>query len=202
MIIAQATLVGVSPLSFSRAHSEPKLTDNEHPDAYDTRTWRSRLHADQSGRCFIPPMTLKYAITATARFRSVKIPGQRNATYTKHFEAGVLVVEGAMLYDAAGKPIMRDEVEGERLYLNADGKRGGSTRVWRTMPKIHEGWNARASFYVLDEVINADIFQRFLVDAGKFNGLGRFRPQMGGFYGRFVVKDFAWSEEEVAQAAE
>jgi hypothetical protein len=32
-----------------------------------------------------------------------------------------------------------------------------------------------------------------LEEAGKFIGLGRFRPQNGGFYGRFAVAKVVWS---------
>ena len=53
--------------------------------------WRERLHVNSDGYVFIPPMAFKNCISEIAKYRSDKIPGKRNATYTKHFESGVLV---------------------------------------------------------------------------------------------------------------
>lgn len=74
---------------------------------------------------------------------------------------------------------------------HADGKRGSGTRVPRTFPVIRQ-WHGKALFYVLDETITREVFQRYLEEAGKFIGVGRFRPRNGGFYGRFEVKSLDW----------
>jgi hypothetical protein len=78
----------------------------------------------------------------------------------------------------------------ETLYVPADGKRGGSARVDKTFPIIHE-WSGTAELIVLDETVTGDILKHILVEAGKFVGLGRFRPRKNGFYGRFSVTNFA-----------
>src|SRR5690606_14528366 len=82
--IATAVLVGISPMSQSRAHDEEKIDDKESPEAYDRRTWRSKAHFDPVTReVYIPPMALKLAIAEAARRLAIKIPGKRNATYSK-----------------------------------------------------------------------------------------------------------------------
>jgi len=43
------------------------------------------------------------------------------------------------------------------------------------------------TFYILDEIITKEVFERTLTMAGQFIGIGRFRPQNNGFYGRFEV---------------
>ena len=88
-------------------------------------------------------------------------------------------------------PIKKDEVEGEWLFVPSDGKPGGSTRVSKCFPLIHE-WQGEVTWYVLDETITEDVFRRHLVEAGNFIGVGRFRPARGGFYGRFVTEDVKW----------
>ncbi len=186
MKTATVTLESVSPYSQSRPYEQSiaKL-DKESADAYEKRTWRNRLHVNAKGEVFIPPMSLKNCLSDAAQFLSVKIPGRRNATYTKHFDAGILVVEGPSL------GVKADEVDGEWLYLNADGRRGGGTRVWRCYPVIRQ-WIATAQFMVLDDTVDRDIFEHHLREAGNFIGIGRFRPRNRGFYGRFRATGIEW----------
>lgn len=176
-----ASLVSASPYSQSRAHVTPKL-EKETADDHEQRTWRERCHYLEDGTIFIPPTSFKECLSSAAKYLSVRIPGKGQATYTKHFLSGIMVMEQVPL------PIKKDEIQGERLFLNADGKKGGNKRVWRTMPVVHK-WAVDVNFYVLDDTITLDVFRYHLEQAGAFIGIGRFRPQNGGFYGRFTVKD-------------
>lgn len=207
MKIATAKLSSLSPYSQSRPYENgvPKL-EKESAQAYESRTWRNRVHVNADGFIFIPPMAFKICLETAARFLSEKISGRGKATYTKHFLAGVLVTEGPVL------PIKADDIpldaslatdcgcRGEWLYLNADGKKGGNTRVWRCMPKI-ESWSAIVTFYVLDETITEDVFRRHLTEAGNFIGIGRFAPIRGGFYGRFKVDSLTWTDPQRADSS-
>lgn len=184
MRIAIATLESVSPYSQGRYVQEPKL-EKELADDYEKRTWRHRMHADENGEVFIPPMAFKNCLSEIAKFLAEKIPGKGKATWTKHFEAGVLVVDPVPL------GIKRDEVVGEWLHVPSDGRRGGSTRVLRCFPRIDK-WSGDVIFHVVDDTITPDVFQHHLEQAGKFIGLGRFRPRNNGYYGRFSVKEIVW----------
>jgi hypothetical protein len=135
-------LKSVSPYSQSAPFNSSKL-DKEKADDFEKRCWRERCHADAGGNVVIPPMALKNCLSEAAKYLALQIPGKGKATYTKHFEAGVLIVDPLVL------PLKRDEVEGEWLYLNADGRRGSGTRVWRCMPVIRE-WGGIATGHVLD----------------------------------------------------
>ena len=96
MHIATAHLKSVSCYSQSRYHQTEKLP-KELADDYERRTWAERLHINKDGNIFIPPMSFKHAIAEAAKFNSRKIPGERNATWTKHFEAGILVIDPLVL---------------------------------------------------------------------------------------------------------
>ena len=194
MIICRAQLKGITPYSQSRAIVTAKL-DKESHDDFEKRCWQERLHVNDDGHVIIPPMTLKNAVTAGGIFLGRKIKGKGLATYTKHFESGFLVVDPIVL------PITPDDTEGEWLFLNADGKRGGGTRVWKCYPKIHE-WAGTAEFHILDPILHEGIFTEALEATGKFIGIGRFRPQKGGMYGRFQVDQIEWIDDELAEAAE
>jgi hypothetical protein len=185
--IASATLKSVSPYSQSRKYNTPKK-EKESPADYEERTWRDHCHVNSDGFIVIPPMAFKNCLAEAAKYLSIKIPGRGKATYTKNFEAGVLVTDPLVL------PIKKEEVEGEWLFLPSDGKRGSGSRVDKSYPLIRE-WGGDVRFFVLDDTITQDTFKYHLEQAGKFIGIGRFRPRNNGYYGRFTVENIAWSEE-------
>ena len=162
----------------------PKL-DKEGSADYEKRTWRNRMHTDKSGKVFIPPMAFKNCLAEAAKFLSIQIPGKGKATYTKHFEAGVLVT------DALPLGVSADDVDGEWLFVPADGRRGSGKRVDKCFPVIHD-WEGVIPFHILDETITEDVFREHLEEAGKFIGIGRFRPRNNGYYGRFEVESVTW----------
>jgi hypothetical protein len=190
MRTAVATLKSISPYGQSKFYDTPKhgrtggTTTESHKD-YEERTWRDRVHANQDGYIFIPPMAFKNCISEIAKYLSVQIPGKGKSTYTKHFEAGVMVIDPLVL------PVKKEEVAGEWLFVPPSGKRGDGKRVQKCFPVIHQ-WSGDVTFHVLDEVITPAVFEQHLRDAGNFIGIGRFRPRNNGFYGRFAVDKVTW----------
>ena len=184
MKLATVKLESISSYSQSRPHGTPKL-DKESPDAHEKRTWRNRLHTNKDGQIVIPPMALKNCLAEAAQFLGEKIAGKGNATWTKHFLAGVLVLDAPLLGIAA------EDAEEEWLFLDSNGKKNSGTRVWRCYPLIRE-WQCTAEYHILDETITESAFLHHLTEAGKFIGIGRFRPRNGGFYGRFKVNGIRW----------
>ena len=188
MRIATVTLESVSPYSQSKHYKTPKKDKESAPD-YEARTWRDRMHVDENGNVCIPPMAFKNCLSECAKFLSISIPGKGKATYTKNFEAGVLVTDGLSL------GIKKEDVEGEWLFVPSDGRRGSGKRVEKCFGVIRK-WGGVVTFYVLDLTITPEVFEKHLREAGKFIGLGRFRPRNNGFYGRFKVAKIGWEESE------
>lgn len=185
MKTATVTLRGVSPYSQSKHYSTDKLP-KELPKDFEARTWRDRLHTNEAGEVFIPPMAFKNCLSDAAKFLSIQIPGKGKSTYTKHIEAGVLVTDALVL------PVKKEDVKGEWLFVPSDGTRGGGRRVEKCFPIIHQ-WGGEVTFYILDETVTEDVFKNILEQAGAFIGIGRFRPRNNGFYGRFKVEKVVWS---------
>jgi len=185
MKTAIATLRGISPYSQSKHYTTDKLP-KELPKDFEERTWRDRVHANEDGNVFIPPMAFKNCLSDAAKFLSIQIPGKGKSTYTKHIEAGVLVTDALIL------PIKKDEVKGEWLFVPSDGIRGGGRRVEKCFPVIHQ-WGGDVTFYILDETVTEDVFRNILEQAGAFVGIGRFRPRNNGIYGRFKVEKLVWN---------
>ncbi len=191
MKAAIVEIEGASPLSFSKYYEVPKKEGEKNAD-YEERTWKERMHYNEEGYVIIPPMALKNCLTNAAKYLSERIEGEGKKTWTKKFEAGLMVVDPIVL------SIKKEDVQGERLLVPADGTRGGTTRVPRIFPKI-ESWSGKAKFFIIDESIattqGGKVFERHLDVAGKFIGLLRFRPSQNGYYGRFNVKSIEYIEE-------
>ena len=185
MKTAIAHLTSISPYGQSKHYNVEKLPKETSAD-YETRTWRERTHYDKDGMVYIPPMAFKNCVSECAKYLSIQIPGKGKATYTKHFEAGVLVTDPVPL------GVHKDDIKGQWLYVPADGRRGGDKRVDKCFPVIQE-WIAPVTFYILDDTITQDVFQEHLEEAGRFIGIGFFRPRRNGFYGRFEVDRIDWS---------
>ena len=184
MLVCNARIEGTAPISFSRVIQSSKNT-GEGSDAFEERTWRERLHVNKDGVVFIPPMAVKNALSEVAKYLSEVVPGKGKATYTKHFEAGIMVIDPIVL------GVKASAVTGEKLFVPADGRRGSGKRVWKTFPVIPE-WSGDVVIYAMDPVLvdKPEKIKEYLEHAGKFIGLGRFRPRNNGFYGRFKVASF------------
>jgi hypothetical protein len=187
MKTARCKLKSASPLSMSKFISERKQRDETH-QAFEERSWRQRCHVTPDGQLFLPPMYFKNALAEAAKYKSVQVPGKGKSTYTKHFVAGVMVVDGIVL------PTKVDDVQGEWLHVPSDGRPGGGTRVEKCFPLI-PSWQGDVEFLIFDELIDQVVFETHLRDAGQFIGVGRFRPRNNGYYGRFVVDSIKWSKE-------
>ena len=175
-----AVLQGISPYSQSRFHDTKKL-EKESASDYEERTWLNRMRINKDGYVEILPMALKICLESTAKYLSQRIPGQGKSTYTKHFLSGIMVLEPLVL------SARQENIIKETFLVPANGLKGGSTRVTKHFPAVVE-WKTTALIHVLDEVITKTVLEFHLQQSGQFVGLGRFRPQTGGFYGRFRLE--------------
>ena len=53
-------------------------------------------------------------------------------------------------------------------------------------------WSGTLRVHILDDTITKDIFEKVAREAGNFVGIGQFRPEKGGYFGRFEVKSISW----------
>jgi hypothetical protein len=186
MKTATVEFEGISVLQQGRYHKTEKR-EKETADDYERRTWKERLHTDKDGFVFIPPMAFKKSIETAAKYLSIPIPGKGKALYTKHFKSGILVPEAVSL------GIHKDEVQGTWVLGNSQGRAGASgPRVEKCFPTIHQ-WGGSVVFLILDETITEDVFERCLEESGSLIGIGVFRPENGGYHGRYKVNRVSWS---------
>lgn len=183
---AIANLKSISPYSQSGFLVSEKK-DKEAADAYEARCWKERLHVDKVGNVIVPAMALKYSIDEACKRLAIPVPGEGKARYTRYFEAGYMVPNDPNL------GIKASDVEGEWIWVSSTGQKGkgGGRRVRRCYPTI-PAWEATVEFVLLDDKIPEDVFAKCLESAGLFVGIGRFRPENQGYYGRFKVERLDW----------
>lgn len=181
--VATVKITGIGVYSQSRAHETSKKS-GESPEDYDKRTWKEHLHI-RNGVVIIPETALMQCIHSGVRYLGEKKKGM--ATWTKHFEGGLAIVEPGVTN------VKASDVTFEDVYSNADGVRGSGKRVYRRFP-IMAPWSATFSALILDPEITELVFSRHLDVAGKFRGIGRWRPEKGGQNGRFFVESIKWED--------
>lgn len=190
MSVAEISLYGLSPMTQSRQHNDPRLQSENHED-YDLRTWRSKLNVEERdgvNTIVIPAHGMQQAIAAGAKYSKRQIPGQGKATWTAKFTSGI------MLLDSPALNIDPASVGHITISANADGVRGSGKRVPRRFPYIPRGWTTKFQCYILDPIITEIVFHEMLDIAGMFIGVGQFRPEKGGSNGRFRVEALRWDD--------
>lgn len=189
--IATTKLESISPYGQSKFISIPRNKGETAAD-HETRCWHERCHYDDKGKVFIPPMQFRNSLMEAAKFLGLQVPGKGKTTYTKHFEAGIMVIDGLEL------PWTIEEVKekqmNQHLMLNSDGKRGGGTRVEKIMPRFPK-WSGEVVWHVIDPVISKEVFTECLNTAGLLVGIGFWRPRQSGMWGRFRVLDLKWESK-------
>lgn len=94
--------------------------------------------------------------------------------------AATLVVEDSIVLHN-GKPLKDFEVDSRPVTIPAT-----KGRIMRHRPRFDE-WQATFHIEVDDEVLPVDVCHQLLTEGGRTIGLGDFRPEKGGPFGRFRV---------------
>lgn len=181
-----AHLQSVTPYAQGKHHEIPKL-EREQAGDYDKRTYLGRLHV-AAGKVYIPPMAFKFCLQDTARYMGMQVPGKGKATYTKNFVQGVICSEPVQL------GITPEETRLEPIFTNLTPNKPNGPRGWRHFPVI-DTWEGHLEITVVDDLITKPILQKHLEIAGVITGIGVWRPQRGGFWGKFKL--LALTEKEV-----
>jgi hypothetical protein len=184
MRTAIAYIEGTSPYSQSRLHETEKLPEEDN-DAYERRTWRNKAHVLPNGNIFIPPIAFKQALDFTVKSLGRQIPGKGKATFTKFFLSGVSCTQ------PVDTSIKAADMRCEKVHCNPQGIRGGGKRVWKYFPVI-DTWSVKVPFLITSDHVTNEIFEEHLPISGSLAGVGRYRPQNGGYFGRYIVKKIEW----------
>jgi len=176
---------GISPLlinRFSEEAEEPVKTRRGKKD-YGT----SRAQAEKTAYCDARSKKLWVPTTwITGTIRSIasdyKLPGTRKSV--KSVAGGVIVPTDEKAYFEEDYKLQDIEVDSRPVVIQR-------ARIMRHRAKL-ESWSLSFNLQIDEEILPLDDVHQILNDSGRRSGIGDFRPQKGGPFGRFnIVK---WKE--------
>ena len=133
------------------------------------------------------------SLVEAAKWLKRKVVGERGATFTKRFQCGVAPGGKVLLFKPDGSPMLVKDIEPLMLFVPSDGKHGGSKRVERIFPTVHD-WIAKGAVTVFDGKISSDQFEDHLLCVGQYVGWGAMRVANGGINGRFSITSMEFEE--------
>jgi hypothetical protein len=180
--VYEVRIVGVRPLLMHR----PKLSDMQPKRRSEIPTpeqeAREALYTD-GDLIVIPSLNVKAMLRDAGR--NYKIP-QRKATYGAYIRAGIDIEPSPYIPLLNPKTNQPYRVSKREWKIDVRPVVVQTNRVLRARPRFDE-WALEFKITNLDPgLLKRDMIYRILVDAGKFYGLGDYRPE----FGRFKVEKF------------
>lgn len=174
-VVGTSPLLQNNPASFIGKSEDASLTTKK---VYkDEEEAELRTYRDVDGHfCHPSESFIKSMIRAVTgkKFGKVSAPGM--------LRQGVFVVEQyCILEDEHQKPLSQKyEIDRRSVVI-------GKARILRCRP-MWSVWSTRVTFEVDAAIISADLIRQALGLAGRTVGIGDYRPEKGGRFGRFVCE--------------
>jgi hypothetical protein len=137
------------------------------------------LYRDNDGTIFAPGTWFSRAMTEAGSY--YKQRGSRKQLKYIVPAAITVTADVITLTDLKDKPLKDFEVDGRPVTIPAT-----KGRIMRYRPKL-EVWRCEIPMEVDEDIIDLDTAHTLLSDAGRRLGVGDFRPQKGGPFGRFKI---------------
>jgi hypothetical protein len=135
-----------------------------------------KLYVDSEGQIYQPATHIERALIEAGK--KVKVKGQGKATYSKLFGSMASIEEFELVHGIQDYEIFKCLV----VIPSTNG------RVIRYRPMFKK-W--KLSFHVeAEDEIPCDVIKESLEIAGKYVGIGDWRPEKKGKYGKFQVTEF------------
>lgn len=169
MVKIKVKVVGKAPLLMNRFFQEENNPTRKKKVYVPENEAEKRSYRDEDGKLFLPNKHFKASmVKASADF---KMTGRK--TYKDYVKAGVFVSPEKIILEQQDYVIHEEPVVIQRA------------RVMSWRPKFNE-WSCEFKIEIVDDMINQETLKEILVTAGKYKGVGDYRPE----YGRFEVKDW------------
>lgn len=143
--------------------------------------WRSALYWDDQLGIVQPATHLEGALIKAAT--SFIIPGRGKKSYKDLFRSAIFVTPDYLSHGLKGTP--EKLVEQGKIAIDRRLVRVNNSGVERLRPMLKD-WSLEFTIEIHDEQISKDTVKQILDHAGRYIGIGDFRPK----YGRFSVVSF------------
>jgi len=163
----------------TKAHKEltskRKKVDEDH-EAIAKSEWLGALYWDEKLGPYIPGQNVKSALVAAAKFHRM---GQT-------FKRAVVIADDRMRLEYKG-PRDPEALWAKKEHVDARSVVVSQSRLMRYRPKFHD-WALNVNIFFSTEMLELEDIKRAAENAGMFVGLGDYRPEKGGAFGRFSVE--------------
>jgi len=133
------------------------------------------LYKNPKGEIYIPSSQIHSCLINAGK--DMRIEGKGKATYSKKFGAFVLIDP----YELVISP-QKYEIDEKAVVVQ-------KSRIIRFRPRWDK-WTVEFEVHVLEEGISGEIVKEALDYGGRYAGIGDFRPEKKGPFGRFHVVEF------------
>lgn len=171
---------GVSPYlmnRFNEADIEGKTKKRSGTQNDDEEKYEKKFYRLPNGSIYVPSTQIVGALVNAGK--QMQIKGKGKSTYSKLFGSTLDVDEEAI-------PMISDEPVAYKISAvnPATGK-----RMMVTRPRF-ENWSLKFTLVCIDDQVSDVAIQDGLETAGKYVGIGDWRPYKRGKFGKFVVASF------------
>ena len=180
MKTVQVSIRGISPLLMNKpnaAEIADKAKERLAGENRLARQYEDKQYRNGDGELYIPSIAMRNAIIESGK--KIKVKGQGKATYSKIFGYSIFFPKGEIIHK------LTDLEPFDIIAVNPNTK--GRNMLRR--PMLRE-WEATFEIEYDDEEIPAEVLKLALDNAGRRVGVGDWRPQKKGMYGRFIVTEF------------
>lgn len=169
---------GTTPLLFNRFRDvQIEGKSKKRTGAMAELDIEDKLYLDEDKKVCLPAVYLKNCITEASK--QFKIIGKGKSTYSK-IVASTVDIEPFMIELKSGK------YEIFRISAVNPMTRG---RMMTERPKFNK-WSAEFEIIVNDPAVPVNVINEILEHAGKYVGIGDWRPEKKGMFGKFMITSF------------
>jgi len=164
---------GIADYLQHRPTMEPEDNVRKSGEIDYSNEWQKSMYFDDEIGCYIPAEQIKASLVQAGK--SFRIKGRMGKSYKDFVKATVFI-------DPNRIPLGKKEPD----YIHEAFVVIQRNQVLRRRPAFKKGWEAEFNLVVLDEQIGTDRLKQIIEYAGKFCGIGDWRPD----YGRFEIVEF------------
>ena len=165
---------GVSPLLMNRfLPAELLETKVKHGNTKDVNV-EDKLYVTEDGKPYVPSTYIRNSLIEAGK--SIQIKGRGKSTYSKLLGSSLIVQPDAILINSTS---------GWEPFTTTVVNPTTKGRVMVTRPMFKD-WTLSFEAVVLDD-ISEEVFRNILDEAGRYVGIGDWRPAKKGMYGKFIV---------------
>lgn len=166
--------------SMTKAHklltSKRKKTDQDQIDIARSEFLSSLYPAPESMGICVP----------SAMVRAVLVGGAKKVKMGTEVKTGTMIVEDWVKLSYKG-PSTPEELWNNPDYVDVRGVKVSTSRIMRYRPKFPV-WSLNVSILFDDLVLTGEQIKNCMEIAGKYVGMGDYRPEKSGTFGRFIVE--------------